>query len=187
MRDEDESHTKFVPKTLRLVPGVTKHLVHRRDTPSCSWVTSSFQQRSSERFRCRTRQQTAPPSVTRDLGARLILGADFALCSAKHCTKACASLDHLPPTSPAITTILALPPVTVLGTCLPSACERASMPLHWLRSSKERQTFCNHLQPARIRIPLRDVQVSHRDVGGDWPRLSNRSGRQYSPWHNLSC
>ena len=53
------------------LPGVTKHLVHRRDTSSCSWVTSTFQQRSYERFRCRTRQQTAPPSVIRDLGARL--------------------------------------------------------------------------------------------------------------------
>ena len=35
-----------------------------------------------------------------------------------------------------------------------------------LNSSKEGQTFCNHLQPARIRVLLRDVQVSHHDVGG---------------------
>ena len=35
----------------------------------------------------------------------------IALCCAKHCTKVCISPDHLPPTSPAMTTILALPPV----------------------------------------------------------------------------
>ena len=33
----------FFSETLR-VPGVTKHLVHRRDTSSSSWVTSTFQQ-----------------------------------------------------------------------------------------------------------------------------------------------
>ena len=80
-----------------------------------------------------------------------------------------------------------LPSHTVLGTCLPSACERASEPLHWLclLSSPafhldgaqtpmsrpvallQRGTnLLQSLQPARIRVPLRDVQVSHHDVGG---------------------
>ena len=49
---------------------------------------------------CRTRQQTAPPVckyATWALAWR-IFGADFAFCCAKHCTKLCVSLDHLPPT-----------------------------------------------------------------------------------------
>ena len=56
---------------LRLVPGITNHLVDRKETPSCSWICSSFRERNCERFRCRARQQTAPPSLRRHLGARL--------------------------------------------------------------------------------------------------------------------
>ena len=93
----------------------------------------------------------------------------FALCCAKHCTEVCVSLDHLPPTSPAITTILALPPVPHSSGCLSSfrlrACLRATLRRHQCRvqsqlhSSKERQT-------SAITSNLRDVQISHHDVGG---------------------
>ena len=54
-------------------PRAWRHQAPRaqKDTPSCSRVTSPLHQRCCKRFRCRTRQQTAPPSVIRDLGARL--------------------------------------------------------------------------------------------------------------------
>ena len=41
--------------TLRIVSCVTQHLVHGKNTPSNSWVTTSFYQRNCERFHCRTK------------------------------------------------------------------------------------------------------------------------------------
>ena len=90
---------------------ITKHLVHRRETPSCSGHLPRRSSNEVANFRCRTRQLIVPPSATRDLGVRL---DDFRrrLCfvCARHHTKCCVSL-NLPPMSPAMTTIVALLPI----------------------------------------------------------------------------
>ena len=189
-REEDECHTKFVPETLR-VPGVTKHLVHRRDTSPCYWVTSTFQQRSCERFRCRTRQQTAPPSVVRDLGARL---EDFrcrlrlVLCQTLHeslrfsrpSSAHFACNDHHPsssscPTQFRVPVLLPLPSVpqnhSIGCVCFPQRRSISMVRRHQCRvqsqlhSSKERQTFCNtsNLRESEF---LCAIQVSPHYVGG---------------------
>ena len=158
--------TKFVPETRR-VPGVTKHLVHRRDTSSCSWVTSTFQQRSCERFRCRTRQQTAPPSVVRDVGAGGF-SVPTSPCVVPNTARKFAFL-QTQFRAPVLLPSPSVPQSHSIGCVWRSismVCRHQCRVQSQLHSSKEGQTFCNHLEPARIRVPLRDVQVSHHDVGG---------------------
>ena len=173
------------------MPGVTKHLVHRRDTSSYSCVTSTFQQRSSERFRCQTRQKTAPPLVVRDLGARWDFWCRLrlVLCQTLHeslrfskpSLAHFACNDHHPcfspcPTQFRVPMLLPLPGVPQSDSfgcvCFPQRRSISIVRRHQCRaqsqlhSSKEGQSFCNHLQPARIRNPLLDVQLSHHEVGG---------------------
>ena len=203
-RKEDECHTKFVPETLRVL-GVTKHLVHRRDTSFCSWVTSTFQQRSCERFSL-PKKTTDCSTICNARHGRSIggFGADFALCCAKHCPKVCVSLGHFPPTSLARNTILALlllPHSSGLSAFRLRACFRAfplvvsaffsGVPSLWFAdtnvASRASCTPPKRDKPSaitsnlRIRLLLRSVQVSQ-----PWPRLCDKSGRQHSQ-NDVSC
>ena len=170
-----ESHKIHVPNILRLVPCVTKHLVHRRDTSSGSWVTSSFQQRSCERFHCQTRQQTAPPSVKPCAGPGTARMFAFLWTIFRHFT----CNNHHPGSSSRPTQFwvpVFLPLASVLQNhsvgcvCFPQRLSISMVRRHQRRvqSQMHLQRGTNLLQspPARIRVPLRDVLVSHHDVGG---------------------
>ena len=101
-----EQSTKRRPQHETLdKPGLTHHLVHRRDVPE-TWHRTAVQQRSSERADRRT-SKGAQACWTLPCSTK---GEARALAFAKLTKKLAVSMLHLPPTSAANTTRRALPP-----------------------------------------------------------------------------
>ena len=205
-REKDECHTKFVPETLRVPASPSTSCTEGTRPPAPG---STFQQRSCERFRCRTRQQTAPPSVARDLGARL---EDFrcrlrlVLCQTLHeslrfskpSSAHFACNDHHPcssscPTQFWVPVLLPLPSVPQSHSI--GLLSSTAFHLHGAQTPMSRpepvallQRGTNLLQSpptcANSCVMSNSLTMTLVDT---LARLRDKSGRQHSPRHNLSC